>query len=631
MKTYVFDLEADGLLEDVTQVWCGVFKSLDGTDIKKFYPGSSQGCFKEMLLFMDEVDCLIGHNVHGYDFPLLYKLYGYEYKGHKIDTVVWSRLFKPKRQVPFHCPIKNRPHSLETWGYRVGRGKPEHNDWSSFSMDMLHRCTEDVEITLLTYKELYNESKEYNWTNSIWLTEKLFEILGKQEQYGWLVDREWMDYCISICTRWIARIDKVLSPKLPVICEIEETKKEGVYGYIKKPFKLDGQLNSNVINWIDGDKSINIVAPFSRLRYRPLDPDSRIESIDYLLSIGWIPKEWNTNDEGEQTSPKLSKDDPFEGIEDKTGKLFAKRVQIKHRRSTIEGLIKHIRADGRIPSVITNLAVTGRATHSKIVNIPNAEAFFGKWMRKIFIVPKDKVLIGTDSAGCQNRMLAARVGDPFFTETLINGKKEDKTSIHYVNQKALKNIAGMDIKYGMCKNLNYGFMFGAQNPKLGKMVGGGEKEGALVRKALLSVSAGFEALVKNLTDEWRNNAEKRSNKWGKISYQNGWVTGLDGRPIFIESEHAILVYVLQSDEAIMMAAAYVFLYDWCEQKGWKWGEDWAYIGWMHDEYSAEVRPEIQDEFRYLAEQAIVEAGKYFNIACPHQGESKVGKNWYEVH
>ncbi len=306
-------------------------------------------------------------------------------------------------------------------------------------------------------------------------------------------------------------------------------------------------------------------------------------------------------------------------------------MQVKHRRSNVEGLKKHIREDGRIPSVITNLAETGRATHSKIVNIPNAEAFFGKWMRKIFVAEEGKILIGTDSAGCQNRMLAARVGDPSFTKTLIEGKKENKTSIHYVNQRALKNIAGMNIKYGMCKNLNYGFMFGAQDPKLGRMVGGSNKEGALVRKALLSVSAGFEILVEKITKEWEGNAKKRLNRWGKFEYYDGWIEGLDGRPLFIDSPHKILVYLLQSDEAIMMAAAYVFLYDWLIGEGYVWGIDWAYVGWMHDEYTIECLPQHKERIGYLAEQAITEAGKYYGIQCPHEGEHSVGFNWYEIH
>ena len=48
---------------------------------------------------------------------------------------------------------------------------------------------------------------------------------------------------------------------------------------------------------------------------------------------------------------------------------------------------------------------------------------------------------------------------------------------------------------------------------------------------------------------------------GQAKVKDGWITGLDGRPIFLSSEHMILVYMLQSDEAICMAGAYTMLYN----------------------------------------------------------------------
>lgn len=625
MNTYVFDLEADGFLDVATKVHCGVFLSLDGKETHKFYPGSHHNYIESMLEFMDKADCLIGHNIHGYDFPLLKKLHGYEFTNQKIDTVVWSRLFQPKRFVPFNCPVKNRPHSIETWGYRLGRYKPDHTDWTKFSEEMLVRCSEDVEIGLLVYKELYKESQEYEWGRATWLTGRLFEILGKQQAYGWLVDKPWMDKCIHQCSHWIDRIDRTLAPRLPVLAVCEETKVKGEYNYVKKPYKKDGNLNANIVRWLAGDTN-NIGGMFSRVSFRPLDPNSRVEAIDYLLDLGWEPKEWNINKETkERTSPKLSKDDPFEGIVDRVGMLFAKRMQIKHRRSNVEGLIKHIRPDGRIPSVVSNLAETGRATHKKIVNIPNGDAFFGKWMRKIFIVEEGKVLVGTDSAGCQLRMLAARMGDKDYMDVIVDGDKDKGTDMHSVNMRAAK----LDNR-GQAKTFIYGFLFGAGDAKIGKIVKGGPAEGKRLKEEFLKGLPALGALLNKITEEWRKTAKTRKGKWG-IEYYNGWIVGLDGRPIFIDSEHKILVYLLQSDEAIMMAAAYVFLYDWCEAEGWVWGEDWAYVSWYHDEYTAEVRPEIVDRFRQLAEQAIATAGQYFQIACPHEGESKVGKDWYEIH
>jgi DNA polymerase I-like protein with 3'-5' exonuclease and polymerase domains len=631
---WIFDLEADGLLDTATQVWCGVFRNVDTGEVRKFY-NEDPYYLHHMLKFMDTCETLIGHNVLGYDFPLLEKLYGYKYKGNKIDTLVLSKLLNPKRPVPWSCPVKNRPHSVETWGYRVGRGKPEHNDWTQFSPEMLHRCTEDTEIQTLIYSALQEEMQEGDWKFASWLTNRLFDILGKQEAYGWKVDKEWMEYIIHMTTRWIDRIDRALKPHLPMVMEIQESKVKGEYKYVKTPFVKSGAYHSNTAKWLDAigwDKTQKPVGgPYSRVLFRPLDPSSRTEAIDYLLESGWEPKEWNTDKEtGERTSPKLSKDDPFEGVEGREGKLLAKRVQIRHRRSSVEGLLKLVRPDGRIASRVSNLAETGRATHSGIVNIPNTNSFLGKWMRRIFISDDDKVLVSVDSDGCQNRMLAARVGDPAFTHTMLHGKKEDKTTLHYVNLHNLHE-AGYPVHYNMAKNINYAFMFGGSDNKLGKMVGGTKEDGAEVRKAMLKVSAGFANLVESLQAEWRKTAKKRPNKWGSVEYYDGWIRGLDGRPIKIDSEHKLLVYMLQSDEAIMMSLAYVFLYDWLEAEGYQWGEDWAYVCFYHDEYTIECKPELAERIKYLGEQAIVKAGEYLHIQCPHLGDGSIGKNWCEVH
>lgn len=638
------DLEADGLLQHATQIWCGVFKDIKTGKKWKFYPEQVD----DMLTFLRKVDVLIIHNGIGYDMPLLRKLHNFHFKGQVVDTLLMSRLQDENRRMPFGCPYvkpdgkRIGPHSIEAWGYRVGRGKVEHEDWSVFTEEMLHRCDEDVEILHLTYDYLMEEGRGYNWVPAHKLTFRLFEILQQQEDYGWLADKPYMERCVRFTTYFMNKIDRIVMPLLPDVLEVLETKKEGSYGWVKKPFLASGSYSASVIRWLEdtGTSAMEKVVggPFTRIKYRKVNIDSSDEVKRYLLSIGWVPEHWNTNDAGERTSPKMSVDEPFLGLTSRIGKFIAKRIQIRHRRSQIEGWLERIRSDGRIPSRVSGLAATGRAKHSDIVNVPGAEAFFGKQMRKCFICKEGFKIVGTDSAGCQNRMLAARVKDPFFTETLINGTKEAKTSIHWVNVRAIKNVAGYDVSYGTAKGLNYAFMFGASDKKLGLMIGKGPDAGARIREALLSVSAGFADLVAKLTAEWRGNAKTRKRtiktKWGDRvvdEYYDGWVVGLDGRPIKIASEHTILVYVLQSDEAIMMSAAYCMLYKRATAKGWKFGRDWGFLTWMHDEFQCEVREDITEEFAELANNCIVDAGKYFKIDCPHEGESAIGNNWYETH
>ena len=629
-----FDLEANGLLDTVTKIHCGVF--IEAASGKHHIFEGHQ--MKEMTEFMDTCSMLVAHNGIGYDFPLLKMMLNYEYKGIKIDTALMSRLQRPERKLPYDCPDKGtRPHSLAAFGYRVGRGKVVHEDWTTYTPDMLHRCVEDVEILRLVHCYLKEEGGP-SWIAAHQLTHRLFEILHEQEKYGWLVDRTWIDKSVAMLTHWVAKIDSVVVPRLPQVLVIDETKKAGELGWVRKPFLKSGLPSSQVLKW-EGE-SDHVAGPFSRISYRPVNLDSNKETKDWLLREGWIPEAWNYKKENGKllkvdrklvrASPKLNGADAFRGVDGKIGRLIAKRVQCKHRRSNLQGWIKIIRDDGRISQGISGMCTTARLKHRGIVNVPSDGAFFGKWMRKSFISKDGYSIVGVDAAGCQNRMLAARVGDDSFTEILVNGDKAKGTAIHQINQQAIA-VAGITVSYALAKNLNYAFMFGASDNKLGDIIGENKEIGTRIREALLSVSTGFSDLVLNLTKEWVSNARTRLNDWDKKEHYDGWVEGLDGRPIHIESEHQILVYVLQSDEAILMQHALVMLKDSLDAIGWTHGVEYGFCANIHDEYQAEVRDDCVAQYAALATSAITEAGKKLGIACPHEGEANVGKNWYQTH
>lgn len=632
MNVGFFDLEANGLLDTATKLHCCVIKNKDTGEVRKFWPWEGADYIKQMLEYLESFDVLISHNGIGYDFPLLKKLFKWEYSGKKVDTLVMSRLLNPKRMVPFNCPNKKiGPHSIEAWGYRVGRGKPEHNDWEVFSQEMLHRCSEDVEILQLVYDELLREAKGKQWKNAFLLSFRLFENLQKQERYGWLVDKEYMYKCISQLDNWVRRIDAVLTPNLPLTIEIEENKVKGEYNYIKKPFLKSGKYSESSLKWLAGSgfdlDNAPICGPFSRISFRNINLNSNDETKKYLLSEGWEPIEWNTNDDGERTSPKLSKDDPFDGINGKVGRLVARRVQIRQRRSIIEGLTNLVRADGRIASIVNTLAVTGRATHRNIVNIPQAKSFYGKQMRKIFTSREGFTLVGTDSDACQIRMLCGRMNDPEYTDNVLNGKKEDGTDIHSVNMRA----AGLPNRDD-AKTFFYGFLFGAGDAKVGKIVKGTASDGKRLKEQFLKGLPALGSLLERITKEWRSTAKQRYNaKFNRMEYYDGYITGLDGRPILVPSEHQVLVYLLQSDEAIMMQAAYNKANKDMEKAGYVYGRDYGFVCWYHDEFTIECRTEIANHVKQISEDAIAWAGTFYKISCPHIGQGKIGKNWYEIH
>ena len=632
MTPWVIDLEANGLYDTVTKLHCAVASTLDGKDVRRF--DNTQ--MEEFVAFLKTVDVWIGHNILQYDIPVVEKVLGYKFTGKKVDTLLMSRLQNPHRTAPPQAKNKKeamKVHGLYAWGVRVGIDKPEIEYWDEYTPEILHRCEEDVRINVATYHALRKEGEGQDWRNAYLMTFTLWENLWKQEQAGWLLDEAYIHKSIKLLTHWIERIDRVLSKYLPLTMDILEAKKDGEYNYVRKPFMKSGKYSASVEKHFTDERllySMCIGGPFSRIAFRPIDLGSAAEVKEWMLAEGWEPAEWNLDDEGNQRSPKMPKDGEFPGVEGKAGRLYAKRAKASHRRSNLEGWLRQIRPDGRIAARIQGIADTGRMKHAGVVNVPNGEAFFGEQMRRCFTSEAGMVLVGCDSAGCQNRMLAARVGDQFFTDTLIHGDKAKGTSIHHVNQKAIREIAGIEVSYGASKNLNYAFMFGASDNKLGRMVGGSKEKGADIRRALLSVAAGFEKLVVDLTEEWRSHAKRRMNKWGKLEYYDGWCKGLDGRPIYIKSEHAILVYMLQSDEAIMMSAAYNYLHRRLDKR-FKYGEDYKIVGFMHDEYTIECKPEISKEVAEIAEKCIVDAGKFYNIACPHEGDASIGKNWFDIH
>ncbi len=172
-------------------------------------------------------------------------------------------------------------------------------------------------------------------------------------------------------------------------------------------------------------------------------------------------------------------------------------------------------------------------------------------------------------------------------------------------------------------------MFGAGDEKIGKIVGGSAEVGKRYKDQFLRELPALKQLIDRLTDRWRTTAKVKNTK-GWDEFYNGYIKGVDGRPIMVDSPHKVLVYQLQSDEAIHMSVAYCMWHKWMHEK-WKYKEMWGTVIWYHDEWEWECDPSIADESGQMACDAIRDAGIYLKIDCPHDGAFSVGANWMEVH
>ena len=157
--TLVFDLETNGLLNDVTRIHCiAIYDSTTDeietyNDEKNNRYSISEGVNKLLV-----ADTLVGHNVIGFDLAVLGKLYNYfTPRARIVDTLLLSRLYHPNiydidhKHKWRHMPLQlYGRHSLESYGYRLGEYKGEFgktSDWSEWSQEMEDYCAQDVEVT----------------------------------------------------------------------------------------------------------------------------------------------------------------------------------------------------------------------------------------------------------------------------------------------------------------------------------------------------------------------------------------------------------------------------------------------------------------------------------------------------
>lgn len=613
----VMDLEANGLLNEATQIHCAVFKCTETNKVWRLRTKES------ILKMLDKCTYLIMHNGIGYDLPLIEELWGYEFKGKVLDTVLMSReIFKniqiPQRMKDDYAEAKKKldgPHSLAAWGYRLGRGKVEHEDWSVFTPAMMHRCVEDTEITHLLYNHILEKwNREVFPPKSVWLTMDFMKCISKQERNGWKLDIPRCERGIARLNKWIRWIDIVLDPYVPILPLIKEDRvlEDGTSEGFQNPFTQRGELAVRLGNWIEKQEldwtEDTIGGPFCRVTFRKVNLNSNDEMKEWLLEQGWQPEEYNyskkeVDEDGNpvRTSPKLSPDDAFIGVDGKVGKLLCKRVQCRHRLSNMQGWLDRVRPDGRIESRISGFTDTYRVRHANIANVPNTESFFGTYMRSCFIAEEGKVLVSADASACQDRMIIARardsgIKDPEFEHMVLYGKKEDRTKSHCRVQdevnRLFRNMGREEITYGTAKNFGFAYKFGGQPKKLGFMAGEkNEKKaidiGSIVKAAFDEIFNAQVQLQEILHKEWMKTAKHRTikRKWKgreytKEEFYNGRLKTVDGRGVLIRNAKDLLVYGVQADEAIVMQYAVVLANKRLKAK-YKEQEQWVQVCMYH--------------------------------------------------
>jgi DNA polymerase I len=527
---------------------------------------------------LDIADRVIGHNIMGFDAPVLNKVWKTKIGWNKLkDTLIMSRLLNPALE---------DGHSLAAWGKRLGNKKVEYsriwhwltgNEYDKKStkpydepMDNLNKfyCKQDVALTVDLFAKL--EAELADWGESVELEHEVAFILTKQEKHGFKFNKKKAQCLLATLSGELADIEGTLQDTFPPISEERVSEKTG------KALKT---------------------------KVTAFNPASRQQIAERLQGLGVKFKQKTEKGSIVVDESVLSK------IELPEAKLICRYLMLQKRITQITSWVEAAgdtdRVHGRVMSIG---AITGRMSHMSpnMAQIPNSSSEYGPECRDLWTVDEGNKLVGIDASGLELRMLAHYMQDLAYIKTVVEGNSKDGTDVHTMNQKA----AGLATR-DLAKTFIYAFLYGAGYEKIGSIIGGGKKAGGQLSRKFLNNTP---ALLK---------LKNRVSRFAEL----GFMRGMDGRKIWVRSEHAALNTLLQGTGAILMKRALIILH-----KKLKCGIIQAhYVANVHDEWQIEVEEEDADRVGRMGVEAIKEAGLYYNLRCPTSGEYKIGNTWKETH
>jgi len=649
----VFDIETDGLLDDVTVIHCinvidtitGKRLAFNGGVYKDGSTAQRDGTIEDGLALLARADAICGHNIINYDLPVMKKLHGFAPTGKTLDTRVCAQVIWPEVKEWDFAAIKRGSlphdfqqrgligkHGLESWGYRLGNYKGDFDPkaygstWKDigFTKEMDEYGRQDPEVTLTLLKKILE--KDYS-PECIWLEHRVAEIIWSQTEHGFCFDYAAAEALTAKLQRRHAEIAADLMK-------------------LFQPWYAPDVVKGTALFTPKGDnKKLGYTkgATMSRVKHVVFNPASRDHIADRLTKLrGWRPTTFTDGGKPQVDETTL------EALPWPEAKLCAEYLLVEKRIGQIatgnEAWLKHAKKqpDGtyRIHGgVTTNGAVTGRMTHARpnVAQTPRVGTPYGEECRACWVASPGLVLVGCDAEGLELRMLAhymARYDGGAYVETVVNGKKEDKTDVHSVNQQATRLN-----KRDSAKTFVYALIYGAGNFKLGtiayddftdeqrerfnaKYPSKGARQKALVRLG----DARREALMTNLPALGQLVEDVKA-----AVKTRGYLKGLDGRLLHIRGEHSALNTLLQSGGAVVMKKALVLFEDSVAVPNRSLGVTVSYVANIHDEIQLETEETHADEIGRAAADCIRHAGEHFKLRCPLAGSFGVGRTWRDTH
>jgi DNA polymerase I len=600
-KFFVFDLETNGLYDEVTTIHCLVLHDLNRDQTFTYGPDSIAAGLEHLAT----ADVLIGQNILFYDIPVIRKLYPfYTFAAARIiDTLITTRLIWPKEklydmdteqytQVP---PKLRGSASLKAWGYRLSDYKIDFKDFKEYSEEMLEYCIQDVNVTT----QLFRHTQKQTCSEAALKLEHDFALaIEKQIRSGFPFD---VDACLDL-------VDDLRTKQATLEADLKE---------LFPPKKIETifvpKVNNAGRGYVKGQ-------PFTKVMHEEFNPGSRQQIVDRLQTkYGWVPEKST-----EKGNPILD-DDVLSALPYPEAKPLAEYMLIKKRLGQIadgnNAWLKLVNDETGCMhgDVVTNGCITGRCAHRNpnMGQVPAGYSEYGKECRGLFHAPDGWTLIGVDAKALELRCLAG------YLAHWDNGEyarvvTDESIDIHTYNQEMF-GVATRDI----AKRLLYGLLYGCGALKAGTIIDPNEKDELVLRKlgstAMNSFMQGIPAL-KALKDRIAHNIAKRE-----------YLIGLDGRPLFCRSDFKGLNVLLQSSGALIMKQVVIELHNKMYDLGYIYGHDWQQNAMIHDEVQVSCPPAMVDTLTSVALEAFPASQQFFDFQCSIHGDAHVGYSWDQTH
>ena len=558
-------------------------------------------------------------------------------------------------------------HSLAAWGKRLGFPKIKFDDFTQYTEKQMDYCVQDTRVNDKMLDVLVKEYHDFNYSDeAIEMEHMCHHLLMEQTKAGFSLNK-------TRANTLVKQTSELIDEYLNELHKIFPKQNKFVEKYTPR-FNKDGSMSGGskkkLLNWIhkenDDDETYDL---FIEEEFNPSSPKQVGER---LMSLGWNPRKFTATGQASTSKDVIGEAIDFLAKKAPEVEVLRKYNIVADRNSKAKKWLTLAEETGRVHGSVNHVGPwTHRCSHfdDNMANIARVrlddkgkpikglEGDYG-WDCRHCWVPQDGwVLVGCDAAGIQLRALAHYMNDPEYIKEVCEG------DVHVANQKA----AGIKDR-PTAKTFIYAWLLGAGDEKIGQIVGVEPEE--------------YEALFKDAKNEKRWNRFVKHNKgkmgekdnllwWvsGKLrsedrkvdqetvaiilkgyytkkkflealpalrqfkeveikkAAQRGYMLGLDGRKIWVPSEHLAMGAYLQGFEAVIMKKAMVLYQQRLNEKGIIFNQ----LGFIHDELQVETTPEHADIVGQTIVDSIIDAGVLLNSKCPLDGEYKIGSSWGETH